>query len=197
MTEAREADPDDVAPMAGALARAFHDDPVMTWLLGERDDARLRRLRRFMRSESRRHRRHGGTVLTADGHPGGALWDPPGQWRMSWVDIVRAAPVMISGVGPRIPRALGGLSQMEKAHPREPHWYLAILGTDPPHQGKGVGAALLAPVLTRCDAEGTGAYLESSKPDNVPYYERFGFRVSGQIDMPDGPTMWPMWRDPQ
>ena len=79
----------------------------------------------------------------------------------------------------------------------EPHWYLAILGTDPPHQGKGVGGALLAPVLTRCDTEGTGAYLESSKPDNVPYYERFGFRVSGQIDMPDGPTMWPMWRDPQ
>jgi predicted N-acetyltransferase YhbS len=86
---------------------------------------------------------------------------------------------------------------MDKTHPREPHWYLAVLGTDPPHQGKGVGAALMTPVLARCDAEGTGAYLESSKPDNVPYYERFGFRVTGQIDMPKGPTMWPMWRDPQ
>ena len=132
-----------------------------------------------------------------DGHPGGALWDAPGRWRTTWVDIVRAAPMMISGVGPRIPRALGGLGQMEKSHPREPHWYLAILGTDPPQQGKGVGGALMAPVLARCDAERTGAYLESSKPDNVPYYERFGFRVTGQIDLPDGPTMWPMWRDPQ
>jgi GNAT superfamily N-acetyltransferase len=197
MIEARGAGPEDLTPLAGALARAFHDDPVMVWLLGERDEPRLRRLRRFMGSEARRHSRHGGTVLTADGHPGAALWDPPGRWRMSWVDIVRATPVMISGVGPRIPRALGGLSQMDKTHPREPHWYLAVLGTDPPHQGKGVGAALMAPVLARCDAEGTGAYLESSKPDNVPYYERFGFRVTGQIDMPKGPTMWPMWRDPQ
>jgi GNAT superfamily N-acetyltransferase len=197
MIEAREAGDADVEPLAGALARAFHDDPVMTWLLGERDGPRLRRLGRFMRSEARRHRRHGGMVLTAPGHPGGALWDAPGRWRMSWLDIVRSAPVMISGVGPRIPRALGGLGQMEKQHPREPHWYLAILGTDPARQGTGVGGALVTPVLERCDHDGLGAYLESSKPENVPYYERFGFRVTGQIDMPGGPAMWPMWRDPQ
>ena len=197
MIDVREADADDVRPLAAALARAFHDDPVMRWLLGEPDGPRLRRLGRFMRSEARRHRRHGGTVLTADGHPGAALWDAPGRWRMSWPDIVRAAPVMISGVGPRIPRALGGLGQMEKTHPREPHWYLAVLGTDPPEQGKGVGGALMTPVLDRCDRDGLGAYLESSKPENVPYYERFGFRVTGQIDMPKGPTLWPMWRDPR
>ena len=29
--------------------------------------------------------------------------------------------------------------------------------------------------LDRCDAEHAPAYLESSKPDNVPYYLRFGF----------------------
>jgi GNAT superfamily N-acetyltransferase len=197
MIEAREAGDADVEPLAGALARAFHDDPVMTWLLGERDEPRLRRLHRFMRSEARRHRRHGGTVLTADGHPGGALWDPPGKWRMSVPDILRAAPVMISGVGPRIPRAIGGLGQMEKVHPREPHWYLAILGTDPSQQGKGVGGALMTPILDRCDRDGLGAYLESSKPENLPYYERFGFRVTGEFDMPKGPPMWPMWRDPR
>lgn len=197
MTEARQADPDDMAAIGGALARAFHDDPAMIWLFGEREEPRLHKLERFMRSEARRHHRTGGLVLTADGRPGAALWDPPGKWRTTWPDIARSAPMMLRAIGPRLPRALRGLGVMEKAHPHEPHWYLAILGTDPPQQGKGVGAAVMAPVLARCDGEGFGAYLESSKPENVPYYERFGFRVTGQIDLPDGPPLWPMWRDPR
>jgi GNAT superfamily N-acetyltransferase len=197
VTEARQAEPGDMTPIAGALARAFHDDPAMTWLFGDRSAPRLRRIARFMGSEARRHRRHGGLVLTADGHPGAALWDPPGRWRSTWPDVLRAAPMMLSSIGPRVPRALRGLGLMEASHPRQPHWYLAVLGTDPPQQGRGVGAALLAPVLGRCDAEGTGAYLESSKPENVPWYERFGFRTTGRIDLPDGPPLWPMWRDPR
>ena len=198
MVESRQARHDDLGPIAGALARAFHDDPVMTWMFGRRDGPRLRRLSRFMASEARRrHHRHGGLVLTADGHPGAALWDPPGMWRTSWREVARSAPMLARAIGPRIPRALRGLALIERAHPREPHWYLAVLGTDPPQQGRGVGAALIEPVVARCDDESLGAYLESSKPDNVPYYERFGFRTTGQIDLPGGPPLWPMWRDPR
>lgn len=197
MTEATGAEPSDMVPIGRALARAFHDDPVMAWMFGDRDAARGRRLDRFMRSEARRHHRHGGLVLTTEGHRGAALWDPPGQWRTTWADVVRSAPVLLPAVGPRIPRALRGLRLVEGAHPREPHWYLAVLGTDPSHQGRGVGTALVRPVLDRCDAEGLGAYLESSKPANVPYYERLGFRVTGEVDMPGGPPVWPMWRDPR
>jgi hypothetical protein len=53
----------------------------------------------------------------------------------------------------------------------------------------------MASRLDRCDAEHAPAYLESSNPDNVPYYMRFGFEVTGEIQLPNGgPTMWPMWR---
>ena len=51
--------------------------------------------------------------------------------------------------------------------------------------------------LNRCDAEYAPAYLESSKPDNVPYYLRFGFEVTGEITLPDGPSLIPMWRRPR
>ena len=193
--EARRATDEDIPPLAGALARSFHDDPVMTWLLGERPGPRLRRLRRYFASEARRHRRHG-QVLVSDGHQGASFWDPPGLWKTTWIQMLRAAPMMVGAIGPRVPRAIKALDLIERAHPREPHWYLAVLGTDPAHQGQGVGAALVAPVLAQCDAQGLGGYLESSKEQNVPYYRRFGFVVTGQIDLPRGPSIWPMWRDP-
>jgi GNAT superfamily N-acetyltransferase len=193
--EARQATDGDVRSLASTLARAFHDDPVMTWLFGERPGPRFRRLRRYFASEARRHGRHG-QVLTSGDLAGAAFWDPPGRWRATWPQLVRSAPVMLQCVGPRIFRAIRALDLIERAHPREHHWYLAVLGTDPTHRGKGVGTALVSPVLVRCDREGLGAYLESSKPANVPYYERFGFSVTGQIDLPSGPPVWPMWRNP-
>jgi GNAT superfamily N-acetyltransferase len=196
MVEARPANSTDIAPLSEALARAFHDDPVMTWMFGDAEAARSRRLRRFFRSQAERHRTQGEVLIGAD-HEGGAFWDPPEGWKASWVDLLRAAPVLVPALGPRLRRCLRGLETIERAHPRGPHWYLAMLGTDPVHQGKGVGRALLEPILDRCDAEGLGAYLESSKERNVPYYQRFGFTVTGQLDLPDGPPLWPMWRDPR
>ena len=87
---------------------------------------------------------------------------------------------------------------MMRLHPERPHWYLSGIGTDPPAQGSGVGSALMRSQMARCDAAGEAAYLESSKERNVPFYERHGFRVSGELTVPGGgPTLWLMWRNPQ
>ena len=61
--------------------------------------------------------------------------------------------------------------------------------------GKGYGQALMESRLDRIDAEHAPAYLESSKSENVAYYQRFGFEVTGEIVLSNGgPTLWPMWR---
>jgi GNAT superfamily N-acetyltransferase len=88
----------------------------------------------------------------------------------------------------------GVVEQMNKFHPHEPHWYLPLIGTDPMHQGKGYGAALMAHATRRCDESGMPAYLESSKPSNVPFYERFGFEVMGKIQQGSSPLLTPMLR---
>jgi len=72
-----------------------------------------------------------------------------------------------------------------------------VLGTDPASQGRGIGSALLAPVLETCDRDGVGAYLESSKERNLAFYARHGFRMTGEVDLPRGPRVWLMWRDPR
>lgn len=99
--------------------------------------------------------------------------------------------------GPTLPRALRLLGRLDALHPTEAHWYLSTIGTDPDQQGRGVGSALMAPGLERCDAEGVRAYLESSKEANLPFYRRFGFEVTSEIVTEGGPTIWQMWREPQ
>ncbi len=180
--------------LSQALAAAFHDDPVMAHLMPERN--RAARMHRFFGFEIDSTRPRGRVYTTAD-VSGGALWAEPGRWRLPITSVLGSAPTMVRTLSWRVPRGLRTLSVIEKVHPTEPHWYLAVLGTDPSRQGRGVGSALLAPVLDECDRDGIGAYLESSKESNIAFYARHGFEVTEEIRLPGGPPVWGMWRDPR
>jgi ribosomal protein S18 acetylase RimI-like enzyme len=135
-----------------------------------------------------------GTSWHATG--GAALWDGPGQWRLSIREsaslVVRSTPGI--GIGRRGRVVGSGLLEVEHAHPSEPHWYLAILGVRPGQRGRGLGSALIRPGLERADADGLPCYLESSNPRNVSLYERHGFEVTAEHWLPDGPVLIYMWR---
>ena len=49
--------------------------------------------------------------------------------------------------------------------------------TDPAHQGKGVATALIKKGIEELVPKGYKLGLEAQNPDNVPYYEKLGFRV--------------------
>ena len=57
--------------------------------------------------------------------------------------------------------------QMATYHPKEPHWYLPLIGVDPAHQSKGHGDALMRCALERCDRDKVPAYLEFTNPRNI------------------------------
>jgi ribosomal protein S18 acetylase RimI-like enzyme len=188
----------DLPALARALARAFLDDPVACWSCPPAA-LRPRMLERF-------HRIRLGQVLreqevwTEPGLAGAALWLPPMRWRTTPREDLELARCMLTPrLLARLPLVFSGfVSRLERNHPATPpHWYLAVLGTEPAAQGRGIGSALLAPVLERCDADGVGAYLESSKERNIAFYARHGFRVTRELALPRGPTMWAMWRDPR
>jgi len=129
---------------------------------------------------------------------GAALWDPPGNWKHTRIEELIALPGLLVTFGRALARGAVVTELMKDAHPEEPHWYLAVIGSDPTVRGKGFGQALMRKRLDRCDAEHAPAYLESSNPDNIPYYQRFGFEVTGELAIPDGgPSLWPMWRQPR
>ncbi|HWE30782.1 MAG TPA: GNAT family N-acetyltransferase [Polyangia bacterium] len=197
--ETRRANGDELDRVGAVLARAFQNDPMWRWALG-RDavDDRRARLRRFFDAIARiMHARHELT-FTAGDFAGAAVWMPPDQWRFSLVDEARMAPAVLASFGAAgTVRLLKLLVGVERAHLREPHYYLFAIGADPEHQGRGVGSALLAPMLARCDDEKLPAYLESSNPQNIPFYRRHGFVPTGELRFGDGAVVTPMRRDPR
>ena len=192
---ARTATASDRRFLADVLSRAFWDDPIMSWLVPN-ERSRYHRLKIFFDIELGMYARHNEVFTTTD-LAAAALWARPNQWKTSNAEVARSSPRLLRAFGIKAITGLGFLTQMEKVHPVEEHWYLGIVGADPARQGTGAGRAVIEAGLERCDEVGLGAYLESSKASNVPYYERFGFTVTSELTHADGPTVWPMWRDPR
>ena len=187
----RPARPDDAAALAEPLARAFWDDPVTMWA-HPHERNRMRRTVRFFLGRMRALLPHELSCVT-DEQDGAAIWSPPDAWQMGLRELLYDLPAFLS---PRTPFVLRAMHGIEQRHPTGPHYYLSILGVEPSRQGEGLGSALLQPMLRRCDEEGVGAYLESSKESNVRFYARHGFRVTEEVPLRNGPPMWLMWRDP-
>jgi GNAT superfamily N-acetyltransferase len=195
MPDIRAATSDDLPAIGRTLASAFEDDPIWMYLVPDR--ARWRRgAPRYFAADAANRLRHGSVYVNAD-VTGAALWAPPDTWRPSMVDLAREMPTGMRLFGIRLPRALRVLTRMEKVHPAGPHHYLAVLGTDPTAQGKGIGSALVCHVTEQADREGLPCYLESSKEQNVPFYARHGFEVTSELSLHNGPPLWPMWREPR
>ncbi|MGB3482795.1 MAG: GNAT family N-acetyltransferase [Mycobacterium sp.] len=197
----RPARKSDLPGLSRTLGRAFFDDPVMSWMLPD-PEKRARGLPGLFATMTRFHFLPGAGTEVATTAPGdiaaAALWDPPGRWKQSLLEGLLMLPGVLRAFGPRVLAAQVVAALMNEHHPEEPHWYLSAIGSDPAHRGTGFGRALMESRLDRLDAEHAPAYLESTKEDNVPYYQRFGFEVTREITLPDGgPMMWAMWRQPR
>ena len=183
---------------ARVLGRAFTTDPVMGWLLSGRTDQERRLTKLFSAFLAGAARKPDAQVLRDPQQRAAAIWLPPGQWKTRNLDLLRTLPLVVSAFGTGTPRALDVLTRTERVHPDEPHWYLEAVGVVPAARGQGVGGPMLQPVLDRCDADGLPAYLESSNPRNISFYERHGFVTRPLFDLPVGcPVITPMWRAPR
>jgi ribosomal protein S18 acetylase RimI-like enzyme len=186
----------DLPAVTETLSRAFFDDPVMAWVF-EQADERLEQLRAWMglSLDAGATRGH---LYTVGDRRAAALWSPPDVTIFDDFWGPQIASLMTELIGDEAGPKLRGLMRMVASHPPEPHFYLMILGTHPESQGEGLGGALLEPLLERCDAQGLVAYLESSNARNLPFYERHGFEVMGEVEVADdGPVVHPMQRKPR
>jgi ribosomal protein S18 acetylase RimI-like enzyme len=177
--------PGDVERAVAVIVLAFSTDPVARWTYPDAPQY-LSLFPVFVRAFGGRAFAQG-TAHHVNGYMGAALWLPPGIYPES------------AGFAASLPEGreaeLAALfEEMARYHPREPHWYLPLIGVDPAHQRKGCGAALLRETLRQCDHDHIPAYLEASSPANVKLYQRHGFEIRGTIQVGSSPPLVPMLR---
>lgn len=184
------------------LARAFFDDPLFVWV--EPDNDRRVRLLPFIMGVGVRYGALFGEVhSTLDAIKGAAVWLPPGDSiatpeRLVQAGFTEAASNMDETGLNRFGAFMDHAEQVHDQVMEGDHWYLMILGVDPPIQGQGIGSTLLQPMLQRTDTERLPCYLETAKERNLAFYRRHGFEVVHDGAMPGGgPRFWGMRRDPR
>ncbi len=199
-TTIRTAGPAATAAVAAQLADAFASDPVMCWIWPDTGQRRVGMRRLFAAQLRYHHVPNGGVQYVADPPGevlGSAVWDPPGHGEPRTATTLRSVPALVAALGTRIRPALALRAALDGKHPSTPHWYLNKIGTAPQVRGQGVGAALLVSRLRHCDQTRTDAYLECTREETIGYYERHGFTVTQQIQVPGrGPSLWGMLRRP-
>lgn len=193
-TDIRLASEADLGVIETTLGRAFADDPVSEWMLGKR--LTTKRIGLLDAALAQGHLEDGLSTISTNGEAV-AIWAAPKRFRIPARRMLRHLPRAFAALGPSGFARMLSMTDVEKLHPREPHYYLAVLGTDPKHQGKGLGSAVLKPTMARADSEGVACYLESSKEENLAFYHRHGFEVTGTHDLGkgSGPRLWLMWRE--
>lgn len=79
----------------------------------------------------------------------------------------------------------------------QPHVYLWGLAVDPDQQHRGIGAALMQPILAQADSERLPLYLETHDERNVRYYQQYGFDLILSTRLPAYElAIWCMSRQP-
>jgi GNAT superfamily N-acetyltransferase len=187
-----------VASLARDCARAFQDDPLGKWLVPD-ESQRLARQSRYFRRILTYALRYGETWTTPDA-TAAASWAPPGKRPFSFWRLVRSgliwAPFDFGPGGLSRLSAVDGLSdELRSRYAPKPHWYLMLLFTEPERQRQGLASAVLQPVFDRADRMGAACYLETMTEYDVHFYEKRGFKVAWEGEVPrGGPRMWTMVR---
>jgi ribosomal protein S18 acetylase RimI-like enzyme len=190
---------------AGAVARvltdAFVDEAGLNYWLKQGAEKERARTRFFERAVNDAVHPERELWIAEDGGQklGAAIWLSPGKkaYDLTPLKQLMLTPLMLAIAG------FGGMSRgfalaekLEALHPSVPHAHLVFLGVATAAQGRGVGSAVLKQTLTPLDASGTLAFLETTTPRNVSLYERHGFAITGEINVPNL-QLWTMTRQPR
>jgi GNAT superfamily N-acetyltransferase len=189
------AGPGDLDALSRVVAAAFHDLEPSRWLIADPDVRRQIFPGYFAIFVG--HVLAAGVVHTTPDRAAAALWLPAG-------DEAAAPPAdydtrLAAITGPFLPRFQAFDEALDRQHPGgAAHHHLAMMAVRPDRQGRGTGTALLRAHLLGLDQSGTPSYLEAASLRSRAIYLRHGYADHGPpIRLgDDGPSMYPMWREP-
>jgi GNAT superfamily N-acetyltransferase len=185
----------DLRAVVTAMVAGFREDPLYVWMYPDEGE-RAGYLRETFELITDLALPRGHLYTNAE-RSAVAAWTAPDVALVDDAEGERFAEMVERHIGERVRHVIAGMQETEAHRPTEPHFSLHSLVVDAPVQGRGLGGRLIAPVLARCDEDGLPAHLTSSAARNVPFYERHGFRVVAETELPGGgPVMRSMIRPP-
>lgn len=162
------------------LAQSFQDNLSVNYLI-PRDSKRMQRIRELMAYSFDLCRLFGKAVLS-ENRKACALVIFPDRKRTSVQSLVLSARLILKAMGIRnIGKALSRESQVAQKHPSTQIYHLWFLGVLPEFQSEGTGGELLDELLADAVTMNRPVYLETSTLRNLPWYERHGFSIYGEI----------------
>jgi len=191
---------DRARPAADVLTRAFQNYAALKYYYP--DDRRRFKANRYYNLINAFFGIHYGEMYaSSENLEGIAVWIRAAQYNMNFWHVVRAVPILTLGgfILADGWRTVAMGAYADAVHRRVApfdHWYLFILGVDPPYQGRGFASRLLRPALMRADRARLPCYLETNEEVDVAIYRHFGFRVVAEGTVP-GTTIknWAMLRN--
>ncbi|WDV56690.1 GNAT family N-acetyltransferase [Streptomyces coeruleorubidus] len=184
----------DVPTAVDTLARAFADYPFTRHVIAA--DGHEERIRRYQELCLTRIGMVYGRVWVADGGRAVAVWAVPGMDPSP--AFAELGPILGELSGDRAAMAAAADAAMAPYRPKEPGRFLETVAAAPEAQGKGLGNAVLVPGIQEAERAGCPVFLETSSDANVRFYERLGFKVTADVQLPDnGPRTWCMRRNPR
>lgn len=183
------------------MGKAFLNDPMWKYLVP--DEARRALVVLLSMNILVRYSLLYGEIYTTPTLDGVACWLPPGESTPTFSRLVRigihSAPLQLGWTGfHRYTAVENYCGEVHKRTVSGMHWYLWELGVEPSCQGQGIGGMLIQPVIARADASSLPCYLETMNERNVPFYEKHGFKVVSDAEVPrHGLCVWAMLREPR
>jgi len=189
LTGVEELTTEDAAWASEILVQAFHTDPLLNFIYGDTINE-PGKLKWFFSVTFRLAALYGDCFSTAE-RDGVLMMLPPDQTKMTLGKMYKsgflAAPFKMGRAS--FSRMMAFMDFAEKEHKVATsfdHYYIMTVGVLPERQGIGIGKKLMTKALKIVDANNMPCYLETQNKNNVPIYQKFGFEVVSDKEIPTG-----------
>ena len=169
------------------LTSAFHDYPVMRFVLktkGEEYATQLKALMEFYCEARLAKDRPVIGIRNEDALVAVALVDETSlkPWAEMQSELIRLKSIIGEGAYSRLELYE---KMSSRGEPATPHHFLGMIAVRPEYQGKGYARVLMDAVeqISVADSHSSGVCLSTEDPENVRLYEHFGYQVIAEIDI--------------
>ncbi len=163
------------------LTRSFDTNKSTNYIV-KQDNKRVRRLAALMDYSFEMCHRFG-EVYLSDDKKGCALILYPDK-KSTLPSILLDLKLILRTIGiENIRKALKREGAIKAVQPKTPLYYLWFIGVDPLYKNLGIGTQLLNQVIEESKKENRPICLETSTIQNLPWYQKFGFKVYHELDL--------------